>query len=67
MYKKEYQNPKDKILINRIEEIFSKSPFYGKRRIAAQLQRESFLIRVKKVRSLMLIMGLKAIYPQKKM
>ena len=25
LYKKEYQNPKDKILINRIEEIFSKS------------------------------------------
>lgn len=66
LYKKEYQNSKDKILMDKIEEIFSKSPFYGKRRIAAQLQRESFSIGVKKVRSLMLKMGLKAIYPQKK-
>jgi putative transposase len=52
--------------MNKIDEIFTKSPFYGKRRISAQLNREGINIGVKKVRKLMIKMGLKTLYPKKK-
>jgi len=60
-----YISPKDILLMNRIDEIFSKYPFYGKRRITAQLQKEGFMVGIKKIRKLMRKMALETIFPKK--
>jgi len=50
-------------LKHRIDEIFTRSPFYGSRRITAQLKREEWLINRKRVQRCMQEMGLTAVYP----
>ncbi len=54
----------DHLLMRLIDEQFTRTPFYGKRRMAAFLKRIGFEIGPKKVRSLMELMGLEAIYPK---
>ncbi|MCA9980543.1 MAG: IS3 family transposase [Anaerolineales bacterium] len=51
-------------LKHRIDEIYTESPFYGSRRIAAQLRREGQPTCRETVRQYMREMGLQAIYPQ---
>ena len=48
---------------HRIDEVYTQSPFYGARRIAAQLQREGIGINWKTVGRYMQEMGIAAIYP----
>ena len=48
---------------HRIDEIYTQWPFYGARRIAAQLQREGMSINWKTVGRYMQEMGIAAIYP----
>ena len=50
-------------LKHRIDEVYTQSPFYGARRIAAQLQREGMGINRKTVARYMQDMGITAIYP----
>lgn len=50
-------------LMRLIDEQYLKTPFYGFRRITAWLQREGHEVNQKRVRRLMILMGLKAIYP----
>jgi putative transposase len=50
-------------LKHHIDEIYTQSPFYGARRIAAQLQREGMSINRKTVGRYMQEMGIAAIYP----
>jgi putative transposase len=50
-------------LKHRIDEIYTQSPFYGARKIAAQLQREGMGINRKTVGRYMSEMGIAAIYP----
>jgi putative transposase len=50
-------------LKHRIDEVYTQSPFYGARRIAAQLQREGMSINRKTVARYMQEMGITAIYP----
>jgi len=52
-------------LMNRIDELFTKYPFFGSRRIEAYLKREGYEVGRDKVRSLMWKMGLEAIYPRR--
>ena len=52
----------DIVMMHLIDEIFTKCPFYGKRRICAELHRRGIDIGIKKTRSLMSTMGLEAIY-----
>lgn len=52
-------------IMNRIDEIYMACPFYGKRRIAAVLQREGIPIGSEKVATLMKKMGLVALYPKR--
>ncbi len=56
----------DKNLLNAIDEIYTKHPYYGHRRIQKQLQRDGVQIGRKRIRSAMVFMGLKAIYPEPK-
>jgi len=50
-------------LKHRIDEIYTAHPYYGSRRIAAQLHREALLVNQKTVACYMQEMGLAAIYP----
>ncbi|MBU1131314.1 IS3 family transposase [Patescibacteria group bacterium] len=58
----------DILIMNAIDEIFTKYPFYGHRRIKPELKEEySVNIGKKRIISLMHEMGLNAIYPRKKL
>jgi putative transposase len=49
-------------LMRRLDEQYLKTPFYGSRRMVAQLRREGWNVNRKRVRRLMRIMGIEAIY-----
>ena len=62
-----YYAPKGESLVNlalmrRIDELFLKYPFYGSRQMARQLRREGLCVGRHRVRRLMRLMGLAAIY-----
>jgi putative transposase len=54
-------------LMRRIDEIHLKFPFYGNRRIRDQLEREGCRVNRKKVRRLMVLMGISALYPRRRL
>ena len=54
-------------IMNRIDEQYLRTPFYGVRRMNAWLVRQGYDVNVKRVRRLMHLMGLEAIYPKKKL
>lgn len=56
----------DTDLANEIHDIWQEMPFYGYRRITAQLQRLGYKINSKKVRRIMAETGIKALYPHPK-
>ena len=51
-----------KALVRRIDELFLKYPFYGSRQMVHQLRREGVVVGRHRVRRLMRLMGLQAIY-----
>ena len=63
-YKPAMVSPESLGTMNRIDEIFTESPFYGSRRIREALRREGWIIGRERVQSLMRKMGLRAIYPK---
>jgi putative transposase len=52
----------DLAVMRRMDELYLASPFYGSRRMAAVLRREGWAVNRKRVRRLMRLMGLQAIY-----
>jgi len=55
-------DPDDLALMRRMDELYLASPFYGSRRMVAVLRREGLAVNRKRVRRLMRVMGLEAIY-----
>jgi putative transposase len=55
-------DPDDLAVMRRMDELYLASPFYGSRRMVAVLRREGLVINRKRVRRLMRVMGLEAIY-----
>jgi putative transposase len=55
-------DPDDLAVMRRMDELYLASPFYGSRRMVAVLRREGVVINRKRVRRLMRVMGLEAIY-----
>jgi len=53
--------------MNRIDEIYTRLPFYGSRRIAVTLKTEGWSIGRERVQTLMRKMGITAIYPKPKL
>jgi putative transposase len=51
-------------LMRVIDEHYTRTPFYGSRRITADLQRQGYAVNRKRVQRLMHTMGLEAIYPR---
>lgn len=56
------ESPENLVLMRRIDELFLRYPFYGSRQMARQLRREGVLVGRHRVRRLMRLMGLAAIY-----
>ena len=56
-YKPKPTNDDDLALMRRIDELYLKQPFYGSRRMTAQLRREGHSVNRKRVRRLMRLMG----------
>ena len=56
------EKPENLALMRRIDELFLKYPFYGSRQMVRQLRREGLCIGHHRVRRLMRLMGLQAIY-----
>lgn len=57
--------PADLDLMRQIDEIYLQWPFYGTRRIRAELDRRGVVVNRKRVQRLMRQMGLQAIYPRR--
>jgi putative transposase len=55
-------DPDDLALMRRMDELYTASPFYGSRRMVAVLRRDGWTVNRKRVRRLMRLMGLEAIY-----
>src|SRR5258708_21274275 len=51
-------------LMHRVDELYTAHPYYGVRRMVAVLEREGVGVNAKRVRRLMRMMGLEAIYPK---
>ena len=56
------ESPENLALMRRIDELFLKYPFYGSRQMVRQLRREDIHVGRHRVRRLMRLMGLEAIY-----
>lgn len=56
-------SPYELALMKAIDRLFTKWPFYGKRKILVELQREGHRVNVKRVQRLMQVMGLQAMVP----
>ena len=56
------ESPSSLALMRRIDELFLKYPFYGSRQMARQLRRDGVCVGRHRVRRLMRLMGLEAIY-----
>lgn len=54
----------DELLMGLIDEIYTRMPFYGSRKIAQALQRMGHDVGRRRVRRLMHVMGIEAIYPK---
>ena len=52
----------DLALMRRVDELYLAHPFYGSRRMVAVLRRDGMVVNRKRVRRLMRLMGLEAIY-----
>jgi putative transposase len=64
VYYKPVRHDSDVQIMARIDEIYTRSPFYGSRRMMAELNRKDIQIGRRKVQTLMDIMGIAAIYPK---
>lgn len=63
-YQPERDDSYNLVLMNRIDEQFTKTPFYGVPRMTAWLNREGYPVNQKRVRRLLRAMGLEAVYPK---
>ncbi len=52
------------LIKNKIDEIYTKCPFYGVRKITEQLRKEGEIVNHKRVHGLMQKMGIQALYPK---
>jgi putative transposase len=59
------ESEKNICLMSRIDEIYTKCPYYGAPKITAQLNREGSAINHKRIERLMSLMGIQAIFPKR--
>jgi putative transposase len=61
------ESPLNLHLMNLMDEQYTKMPFYGVEKMTEWLKRQGFMINTKRVRRLLRLMGLEAIYPRKRL
>src|SRR5438067_1479955 len=61
------ETPENLALMRRMDEQYTKYPFYGSRRMTAWLEQQGEEVNRKRVQRLMRVMGLEAIYPKPKL
>src|ERR1700719_2631869 len=66
-YEAAAEAPENLALMRRMDEQYTKYPFYGSRRMTAWLVQEGEEVNRKRVQRLMRVMGLEAIYPKPKL
>lgn len=64
-YRSKPVSVKNLVLMRRIDELYTKYPYYGSPRMTAQLNREGYQVNHKRIERLMRIMGIQAIFPRK--
>jgi len=64
-YKLKPESEMNILLMRRIDEIYTKFPYYGAPKITAQLNREGYGINHKRIERLLALMGLQAIFPKR--
>jgi len=62
--KKQPENPVNLALMRRMDELYTDMPFYGVRKMTEHLKSEGSHVNHKRVRRLMRLMGIEAIYPK---
>lgn len=65
VYYKPRVNPYNLKLMHFIDEQYTKTPFYGSRRMREVLRRKGHKVNRKRVQRLMRLMGIEAIYPKR--
>ena len=65
-YKPSVETAENEELMRLMDEQYLKTPFYGGRRMQAMLRRRGHMVNLKRVRRLMRVMGLEAVYPKKR-
>jgi putative transposase len=65
-YYEAVRSPQDTILVNEIHEIWGEMPFYGYRRITAELRRRGYQVNTKHILRLMRESNIQALYPRPK-
>ena len=63
-YKSRRENSFNQLLMKLIDEEYTRHPFYGFRRVTIWLRQQGFKVNPKRIRRLMHIMGICAIYPK---
>jgi len=66
-YRAQGESQENLELMWQMDEAYTSWPFYGVRRMAAYLHRQGYTVNPKRVRRLMRLMGLEAIYPRKRL
>jgi putative transposase len=57
----------DQLILNELDRIYTKWPYYGSRRMSKELCRRGYRAGRKRVRRLMRVLGVRAIYPKKRL
>lgn len=63
-YEPKKEKPENLFYMRKIDEQYLKTPFYGVSRMTTWLRQEGFLVNEKRIRRLMRLMGLEAVYPK---
>lgn len=61
------ENPENLLLMRLLDEQYTRTPFYGSRRMTAWLQGQGYEVNRKRLARLMRLIGLEAIYPKPKL
>jgi putative transposase len=63
---KRFSSEEDLKMLNTLNDIYSEFPYYGTRRLVTALKNEGFIVGRKLMKSAMLYMGIKTLYPKHK-
>jgi len=58
------ESPENLKIMRMMDEQYLKTPFYGARRMHAHIKYQGYLVNIKRIRRLLHLMGLEAIYPK---